>query len=177
MNRLRRWTGLPAAIVISIVVATLFAAGVGIAVLIGGTDATPAWMQAVAVGIAWAFGMTYVLATLERAMDTRIMNRACRYIDARQFDAAADELDLYVRQLEKVAGRYDPVTLRWTFTLAHLLLHTGERMRAMGLLALVIDGQLAVLGPNDPETRRSLRLLQRHQDITGPIEPIETWWR
>ena len=177
MNRLRRWTSVPPAIVIGVSVAVLYAAGVGIAVLVGGVDATPQWMQTIAVCVAMALGMTYVLGTAEWALDLWIMKRACKHVDAGRFDDAAVMLNVYVKSLERVAGPYDPVTLRWTFTLAHVLLHVGERMRAMGLLALVIDGQVSVLGVNHPETRRSLRLMERHADFTTPVEPIEAWWR
>jgi hypothetical protein len=69
LHRLRRWTSLPPAIVIAISVAVLFAAGVGIAVRTGGTDATPAWMQTIAACVAPALGMTYVLGTFEWALD------------------------------------------------------------------------------------------------------------
>ncbi|GAA5118844.1 hypothetical protein [Pseudonocardia adelaidensis] len=49
-------------------------------------------------------------------------------------------LHVYVKQLEKMVGPYDPLALRWTFTFTRVLLHTGLRVRALALLALVIDG-------------------------------------
>jgi hypothetical protein len=177
MDRLRRRTSMPPALVIGISAIVLFVAGVGITVLVVGVDATPEWMRTMAGCLAFALGMAYVLGTAEWALDVWIMKQACKHIEAGRFDDAAMELHVYVKQLEKMAGSYDPVTLRWTFTLAHVLLHTGERMRAMGLLTLVIDGQLAVLGPNHHETRRSVRLMSRHTDFTASVEPIETWWR
>jgi hypothetical protein len=133
-------------------------------------------MRAVAVAIATGLGIAYVTATTEWALDRRSMKRVCRYVAADRFvDAAVELLDVPL-QLDKLCGQYDPLTLRWTFTLAHLLLHTGQRMRAMALLALVIDGQLVALGPHHPETHRSLQLLERHTDITVPIAPVERWW-
>jgi hypothetical protein len=177
MNRLRRWTSLPLAVVIAVPVAVLFAAGVGIAVMVGGVDATPEWMRKTAFWLAVALGIAQVGAMAEWATNFWIMKRACRSIDAHRFRDASVDLQLYVEQLEKMAGQNDPLTLRWTSTLAHVLLHRGQRVRAMALLALVIDDQLSVLGPDHPDTRRSLRLLQRHTDITAPIEPIEAWWR
>jgi hypothetical protein len=177
MDRLRHRTSMPPAVVIGIAVVVLFVAGVGIAVLVGGVDATPAWMRTMAVVLAMGLGMAYVLGTAEWAMDVWIMKRACAHIDAGRFDDAAVNLHVYVKQLERVAGTYDPLTLRWTFTLAHVLLHTGQRMRGMALLALVIDGQLTALGADHPDTQRSLRLLDRHTDFTAPIAPIDAWWR
>jgi hypothetical protein len=177
MNRIRRWTGLPPAIVIAFFVAVLFAAGVGIAVLVGGVDATPEWMRKTALWLAVVLGIAQVGATAEWATDFWTMKRACRSIDAHRFRDASVDLQLYVEQLEEVAGPNDPLTLRWTSTLAHVLLHRGQRIRAMALLALVVDDQLSVLGPDHPDTRRSLRLLERHIDVTAPIAPIEAWWR
>lgn len=84
---------------------------------------------------------------------------------------------MYVRQLEKVAGPYDPVTLRWTSTPAHVLLYTGCGCGRFRSLALVIDEQRAVLGAGHPDTRQSLRVLQHHTDSTAPIQPIDAWGR
>lgn len=167
---------MPPGLVIGVCAVVLFVAGIGITVLVGGVDATPQWVQTVAACLAMGLGIACAVGTAEWAMDAWIMKRACAYIDAGRFDDAAVKLHVYVKQLEKVAGSYDPLTLRWTFTFAHVLLHRGQRVRAMALLALVIDGQLAVLGPNHPETQRSLRLLERHTDITAPIAPVERWW-
>jgi hypothetical protein len=177
MNRPRHRTPTHPAMVVGIAAVVLFVGGVGIAVLVGGVDATPQWLRTMAVFLALGLGMAYVLGTAEWAMDVWIMKRACAHIDAGRFDDAAAKLHVYVKQLEKVAGTYDPLTLRWTCTLAHVLLHTGQRMRGMALLALVIDGQLAALGADHPETQRSLRLLEHHTDFTAPIAPIDAWWR
>lgn len=167
---------MPPAVVIGVGAVMVFVAGIGITVLVGGVDATPRWVQTLAASLAAGLGIAYVVGTAEWAMDVWIMKRACTYIDAGRFDDAAVKLYVYVKQLEKMAGPYDPLTLRWTCTFAHVLLHTGQRVRATALLALVIDGQLAVLGPNHPETQRSLRLLARHTDITAPVAPVERWW-
>jgi hypothetical protein len=175
-DQLRRRTSLPPLLLIGTSAAVMFAAGVGVAVL-EGVDRTPQWMWATAVAVATALGIAYVTGTTEWALDRRTTKRVCTHIAAGRLDDAAADLQVYVTQLGNLCGPYDPLTLRWTFTLSHLQLHTGQRMRGMAQLALVIDGQLAVLGPNHPETHRSLRLLEHHTDIRAPISPIEAWWR
>jgi hypothetical protein len=175
--RPRRTLPLPPAVVIGVAAVVLYTAGVGIAVLVGCVDATPEWMRETAFWLAVVFGLALLGAAAEWGTNFWIVTRACRAIDAHRFRDASIDLQLYVEELEKVAGPNDPLTLRWTSTLAHVLLHRGQRMRAMALLALVIDDQLSVLGPNHPDTRRSLRLLERHTDITAPIAPVEAWWQ
>ena len=167
---------MPPLLLIGLAVAVIFASGVGLAVLVDGVDGTPRWLRATAVAIATGLGIAYVTATTEWALDRRSVRRVCTFIDAARYVDAAVELQVYVKQLEKLCGQYDPLTLRWTGTLAHLFLHTGQRMRAMALLALVIDGQLSVLGQHHPDTHRSLRLLDRHTDPGTPIAPVERWW-
>ncbi|GAA0909878.1 hypothetical protein [Pseudonocardia zijingensis] len=175
-SRLLRQASVPPFLVIGMVVAGLFAAGVGIAVLVGGVDGTPTWMRHTAVALAAGLGIGLIRATTEWALDRRSVRRVCRYVETGCFLDAAVELQGYVKQLETLCGQYDPLTLRWSCTLAHLLLHKGQRVRAMVLLALVIDGQLTVLGPHHPDTQRSIRLLDGHTDITAPIAPVERWW-
>jgi len=168
---------MPPIILIGVSAAAMFAVGVGISVLVGGVDGTPLWMRAVAIGIGMWLATAYTTATVEWALDGRSVKQIRKHIAAHRFRDAAVELHVYVKQLEKLCGSYDPLTLRWMYTQAHVLLHTGQRMRAMALLALVLDGQLTTLGPYHPDTRRSLRLLERHTDVTAPIAPVETWWR
>jgi hypothetical protein len=174
-NQIRHRTSLPPRLLIATSAAVMFAAGGGVAVL-EGADHAPQWMWTTAVAVATALGIAYVAGTTEWALDRRTTKRVCTHIAAGRLHDATADLQAYVTQLENLCGRYDPLTLRWTFTLAHLLLHTGQRMRGMALLALVIDGQLAVLGPTHPETHRSLRLQERHTDVTAPIAPVERWW-
>jgi hypothetical protein len=172
----RRPGSAPPAFVIGVAAVVLYTAGVGIAVLVRGVDATPEWIRTTAFWLAVALGLTLVGATAEWATNFWVMKRACRAIDAHRFRDASIDLQIYVEELEKVAGPNDPLTLRWTSTLAHVLLHRGQWMRAMALLSDVIDDQLSVLGPHHPDTHRSLRLLERHTDPGAPVAPVERWW-
>jgi hypothetical protein len=177
-ERLRRQWPLPPTIRIGLLVAIVFAGGVGVVTLVAGVDATPRWMRLLAVGIAQLLGCLYMGNALARAVARLCMKRASKHIAARRFRDAAPTLDLCVMLLEQVCGSYHPVTLRWTYTRAHVLLHNGQRVRAIAMLALVIDSQMTMLGTDHPDTRRSMRLLERHtEDLTAPIEPIETWWQ
>lgn len=176
-TRLRRRTALPSIVWIAVGAPLVFAAGVGVATLVGGVDATPQWMRAVAVGVGTGLVIMFVGAAGHWVLDRRSVRLIRRHITARRYRDAAVELQVYVKEVERVCGSYDPLTLRWTFTLAHLLLHTGQRMRALALLALVIDAQLTVLGANHPDTRRSLRLWELHTDDDAPVAPVEIWWR
>jgi hypothetical protein len=175
--RPRPRAAVPPVVWIGVLAAVVFAAGVGIATLIAGADATPNWMRTAAVWIAAGLATTVVGGTVEWALDRRSVKLVRKHIAAGRYRDAAVELQVYVKQLEKLCGAYDPLTLRWTFTLAHVLLHTGQRMRALALLALVIDGQMTALGTDHPDTRRSLLLLERHVEGDAPIAPIEIWWR
>lgn len=175
-DRLRRMASFPSLLLIGLGAAAVFAAGVGIAVLVAGVEGTPQWMRTAALAIAMGLGIACVSATTEWGLDRRSVKRVRRFIDAARFVDAAVELQVYVKQLEKLCGQYDPLTLRWSCTLAHLFLHTGQRMRGLAMLALVIDGQLSVLGPNHPDTHRSMRLVERHTDPGAPVAPVEQWW-
>lgn len=167
----------PAVLWLGLLTVGLFSAGVGVAVLVWGVEATPGWLRALAIGLGVGLTITVVKGTAEWAMYRRSVKQIRRHLVAGRFRQAAVELQVYVKYLERSPGQYDPLTLRWTFTLAHVLLHTGQTMRAIALLGFVVDAQLALFGSDHADTRRSLQLLELAVHGDPLAVPVEIWWR
>jgi hypothetical protein len=167
----------PAVLWVGLLAVGLFSAGVGVAVLVWGVEATPGWLRALAMVLGMGLTFTVVQGTAEWAMSKRSVKQIRRHLAAGRFRDAAVELQVYVKELERMPGQYDPLTLRWTFTLAHVLMYTGHTMRALALLGFVVDAQLTLFGPDHADTRRSVRLLELAVRGDPLAEPVEIWWR
>jgi hypothetical protein len=165
---------MPLSLWIALIVVVVFVGGVGVVTMINGIEATPQWMRSVACVIGATLVYAYVAGTVERMVDVRRAKRSRRNVAARQFDDDAAELEVHLEILEEFYGSNHPLTLRARYTQAHLLLVTGQQMRAMALLADVIADQLTVLGPDHPDTLRSLELLERHIHL---VAPDDSWLR
>ncbi|WP_232666221.1 hypothetical protein [Pseudonocardia sp. TRM90224] len=155
----------------------VFAAAVGVAVLLLGVDAVPQWMRTTALALGAAVVIAAVRGSIERWLDGRSIRLAQRYLEAGDLLRAGVQVQLLIESNEKLVGAYDPLTLRWTMTLAQIRMKQGLLLQSAALMEKVVDGQLSTLGAGHPDTQRTYRLLQRLVEPGGLDEPVEIWWR
>lgn len=174
----RRRLGASRAFWIGTLLATLFAAGVGVLVLVNGVEAMPSWLITVALFIGGVVVSSAVGGVVSRELHGYSIRRVRRFLVAGDLRGASIELTWLVEENEKLVGPDDPLTLRWKLTLAHVLLRRGRIGAAMPMLETVVMTQLLELGPHHPDTVRSLQLMNRLTTSADPLSvPVEIWWR
>ncbi len=153
-----------------VILIVLGGVGFGVAAIVWGAAGMPDWARVAAVGmVGYGAGMV-VIDPLRLGYELYNRRRARLLLHAGDHRRAERAVRRLLRDSAYEHGRWDPATLQWQSTHAHVLAHLGRLDEAEDLLVEVVQRHpsIAWRGASRPVVVEALR------DYRS--EPVDIWW-